>query len=211
MVDICSVFPFVEGFLHLIAPQYCVACDEPTSGVFCDACQSLLEPATSSSAVFRYGGPIADAIHRFKYQGRSDLSGALGSLMAEAATKRAGQVDAIVPVPLHWRRRRWRGYDQAALLAKPIAKSMGVPALLRGLRRVRNTPSQVDLPRHERQRNVAGAFVPARLHRVERVLLVDDVRTSGATLDSASRALREGGVCEVRALVLATRVLTPGT
>jgi ComF family protein len=162
-------------------------------------------------AVFEYGGPVADAIQRFKYDGRSELGAALGMLMAGEACNWVGKVDAIVPVPLHWRRRRARGYDQAALLARPLAKSLGVPALLRGLRRVRNTPSQVELPHAERQRNVVGAFAPWRLHGVGRVLLVDDVRTTGATLRAASEALEAGGVSEVHTLVLAARVLVEAT
>ena len=198
---------FLEGFVQLVAPARCVGGEELCSCVFCAACESLLEQAASPSAVFEYGGPIADAIHRFKYRGRSELGAALGSLMAEAAGRWAGEVDAVVPVPLHWRRRRWRGYDQAALLARPTAKALGVPALLRGLRRVRHTPSQVNLPHDERQANVAGAFAPGRLRGVGRVLLVDDVRTTGATLEAASKALRAGGAREVRTLVLAARVL----
>ena len=90
---------------------------------------------------------------------------------------------------------------------EPIAKALGVPARLRGLRRVRNTPSQVDLPHAERQRNVAGAFAPGASQGVGRVLLVDDVRTTGATLRAASDALRQGGASEVHTLVLAARVL----
>ena len=135
----------------------------------------------------------------------------LGLLMAGEARRWVGQVDAVVPVPLHWRRRRSRGYDQAALLARPVAKSIGVPSLLHGLRRVRNTPRQVDLPHGERQRNIAGAFSPWRLRGVGRVLLVDDVRTTGATLQAASKALKAGGVSEVHTFVLATRVLAQAT
>ncbi len=83
--------------------------------------------------------------------------------------------------------------------------------MLRGLRRVRNTPRQVDLPHRERQRNIAGAFAPWRLRGVGRVLLVDDVRTTGATLRAASEALKGGGVSEVHTFVLATRVLAQAT
>lgn len=201
----------VAGLLDLVSPPLCLGCEELGAVRFCEACESLLELAATTDAIFEYGGPIAHAIHRFKYQGHSDLSSALGSLMAEGAARWAGEVDAVVPVPLHWRRRRSRGFDQAALLAKPIARSLEVPALLRGLRRVRHTPSQVDLPHHERQQNVAGAFAPARLGSVGRVLLVDDVRTTGATLRAASHALEVAGVHKVRTLVLATRVLTEGT
>ncbi len=154
---------------------------------------------------------MSDAVQRLKYDGRSDLGSVLGSLMTTDACHWAGHVDAVVPVPLHWRRRRARGYDQAALLARPVAKSLGVPALLRGLQRVRNTPRQVDLPHAERQRNIAGAFASWRLQGVGRVLLVDDVRTTGATLRAASDALKAGGVSDVHTFVLAARVLTEAT
>jgi ComF family protein len=201
------------GLLGLVAPRLCVGCDEPTDGatVFCASCSALLELIPTPGAVFEYGGPVADAIQRFKYKGRSELGAALGSVMAGDASRWVGKVDAVVPVPLHWRRRRARGYDQAALLARPVAKALGVPALLRGLRRVRNTPSQVDLPHAQRQRNVVGAFAPWRLRGVRRVLLVDDVRTTGATLRSASEALNAGGVAEVHTFVLAARLLGEAT
>jgi ComF family protein len=205
------VLRFFEGFIALVAPQRCAGCDEPSSSVFCAVCESLLEPAEMRGAVFEYGGPIAEAIHRFKYRGPSALSTALGALMGEAAAQSASEIDAVVPVPLHWRRRRSRGYDQAALLAIPTARALGVPALLRGLRRVRHTPSQVDLPHDERQQNVADAFAPWRLQGSAKVLLVDDVCTTGATLRAASQALQAGGVREVRTLVLAARILTEGT
>lgn len=197
----------ISSFLDLISPPFCLGCDETGLAPFCETCEALLEPASMDGAVFEYGGPVADAIHRFKYRGRSELGSSLGALMGQAAGRWRGDVDAVVPVPLHWRRRRWRGYDQAALLARPVAKSLGVPALLRGLRRIRHTPSQVDLPHHERRRNVAGAFAERRLCGVGRVLLVDDVRTTGATLEAAASALRAARVSEVRTLALATRVL----
>jgi ComF family protein len=203
----------LEGFLSLLAPPRCPGCDEVAQSAvpFCPPCTSLLEPASGAGAVFEYGGPIADAIQRFKYDGRSELGSVLGALMAADSDRWAGGVDAVVPVPLHWRRRRSRGYDQAALLARPVAKSLRVPLLLRGLRRVRNTPRQVELPYGERQRNIAGAFTPWRLCGAGRVLLVDDVRTTGATLQAASGALKAGGVSEVHAFVLATRVLAQAT
>lgn len=198
----------LEGWVELLAPSRCVGCEERSAAVFCDACESLVEPARTSDAVFQYGGPVADAIHRFKYRGRSDLGVILGSLMGRVAAQWSGEIDAVVPVPLHWRRRRRRGYDQAALLARPVAKALGVPLLLRGLRRARHTRSQTELPHQERARNVDGAFVVHRMHGFERVLLVDDVRTTGATMGAARSALRVAGVVEVRTLALATRLLT---
>ena len=212
-VRCCRVHDLLEGFLTLISPSLCAGCDEPSesTGVFCYSCTALVERASGASAVFEYGGPVAHAIQRFKYDGRSELGAVLASWMVEHAEHWAGKVDAVVPVPLHWQRRRARGYDQAALLARPLARSLGVPVLLRGLRRVRNTPSQVDLPHAERQRNIAGAFAPWRLSGVRRVLLVDDVRTTGATLRAASAALKAGGVAQVQPFVLAARVLIEAT
>lgn len=205
--DDLGVAGFIEGFVELLAPRRCAGCDAYCRSVFCDTCEVLLDRSESWGAMFHYGGPIASAIHRFKYRDRSELGRPLGLLMATAAERWAAEVDAVVPVPLHWRRRRRRGYDQAALLAAPIAERLGVPILVRGLRRVRHTPSQVSLPHHGRRKNVAGAFSARKLRGVKRVLLVDDVRTTGATLDAASAALRAGGVREVRSLVLATRLL----
>jgi len=203
----------LDGFVSLLAPLRCAACDEPVDEpvAFCGACSASAQRATLPGAVFEYGGPVADAIQRFKYGGRSELAAALGSLMAADAIRWGGQVDAVVSVPLHWRRRRTRGYDQAALLAKPVAKALAVPPLLRALRRVRNTPSQVDLPFRERQRNMRRAFAPSRIRDARRVLLIDDVRTTGATIRAASEALKAGGAVEVHALVLAARVLNEAT
>lgn len=199
----------VRSLLALVAPSRCAACDElvESEACLCGTCLALVDRSSRAGAAFEYGGPVADAIRRLKYEGRSDLAERLGALMATDALRFAGRVDAVVPVPLHWRRRRARGYDQAALLARPLARVLVVPALLRGLRRVRHTPSQVGLGRAARRRNVEGAFAPARLHGVQRVLLVDDVQTSGATLASAEEALRAGGVAEVHTLVLAARLL----
>lgn len=195
----------------MLSPHRCLGCDDQPAETFCPACATLLEPAASTGAVFEYGGPVADAIHRLKYGGRSDLATRLGRLMAAEARTCGGDLDAVVPVPLHWRRRRSRGFDQAALLARSIAATLRIPARLRGLQRTRATRSQVDLPPAARRRNVAGAFRVHRLRGEARVLLVDDVRTTGATLASATVALRAGGVSEARTLVLATRVLTPRT
>ncbi len=203
----------IAGLVTLLAPHRCAGCDDAFDDLstFCASCAVLVERTSDPGAVFEYGGPVADAIQRFKYGGRSELGAALGSLMAARVDKYGGRVDAVVPVPLHWRRRRSRGYDQAALLAKPVANSLGVPLLLRGLRRVRNTPCQVDLPHRARQENIAGAFAAWRLRGLGRVLLIDDVRTTGATLRAASEALRAGAVQEVHTLVLAARVLAQAT
>lgn len=204
----------LSGLLDLVGPPRCAACDRAgdlEDALFCRSCDVLAEPYEGIGAVFEYGGSVADAIRRFKYEGRSELGLVLGSRVARDAGAWEGRVDGVVPVPLHWRRRRMRGYDQAALLARPVARALGVPVMFRCLRRTRNTPSQVLLPHADRHRNVRGVFESRALEGSPRLLLLDDVRTTGATLASATDALCRAGAGEVQTLVLAVRVLGEAT
>lgn len=145
---------------------------------------------------------MADAIRRMKYGGRSELAGPLGLLLAEAAIAFAGEVDAVVPVPLHPRRLRARGFDQAALLARPVSRVLAVPLAVGALARLRDTPPQASLDVGARALNVQAAF-RAVSAPAPRVLLIDDVRTTGSTLAACAEALTAVGVGRVRTLVLA--------
>lgn len=197
---------WAEALVQLVAPERCVACDgSPVQSAFCSPCAVSVERATDVRGVFEYGGPVADAIQRFKYDGRSELSRPLGRLLSAEARRLRGAVDAVVPVPLHWRRRRVRGYDQAALLARPVARSLGVPLWLRRLRRIQATAQQAGLCRRDRLRNVERAFACIALPNAPSVLLIDDVATTGATLAAATRSLRDAGAASVIPLVLAIR------
>jgi len=207
---------FVLALLaELVAPSRCAACDSdvPRRVLFCPACAvSAMVPGRQPPgqyAVLAYGGAIATAITRFKYEGRSDLAVPLGALMGDAALRR-GLGDAgslVVPVPLHPKRRVERGFDQAALLAWPVARRLGARCGAGFLERTRETPKQASLDRAARAANVARAFRCARPREVEgaRVLLVDDVRTTGATLAACRAALDLAGARSVTTLVLASR------
>jgi ComF family protein len=197
---------------ELVAPTRCVACEQHVSPrvLFCSTCAVSVLAATgtepASHAVFEYGGAVATAIVRFKYAGRSDLGARFSAIMAAAAALVAPEVDLVVPVPLHPRRLVERGFDQAALLAAPIARRLGIPHAARALLRTRATPPQASLDRAARAANVANAFRCSSRQVVgRRVLLVDDVRTTGATLSVCAEALRRGGAAHVRTLVLAAR------
>jgi ComF family protein len=142
-------------------------------------------------------GPLERAIHRFKYRGRAALARPLARLVAERLAIEGLPADAIGWVPLHVRRLRERGYDQAQLIAVEVSHLTCVPLLRGSLRRIRQTPPQVGLDRLHRQENVAGAFVYAGAPAVGPVVLIDDVATTGATLDAAAVALRRAGISPV--------------
>ena len=160
-----------------------------------------------AAAVDAYDGRMKDIIHALKYDRRRSISPRLGALMRERGAELLRDADGVVPVPLHPRREYNRGFNQA----RDLAVHLG-PPVLPLLKRAVFTQSQIDLPKHERQANVDGAFAycPApgsRLPAPGMVVLIDDVATTGATLESCARVLRQHGVREVRALT-AARVVT---
>jgi ComF family protein len=136
----------------------------------------------------------------------------MGRWMARAGRELLTDADAPVPVPLHWRRRLARRYNQSAVLSRAISAICGVPITHGGLKRIRATPQQVGRSRTERADNIQGAFLIPPDHKVEvagrRLVLVDDVLTSGATVDACTRALLRAGAAEVDVLVFA-RVVAP--
>lgn len=154
-----------------------------------------------------FGSPLATALHRYKYKPDPALAPVLADFLASRCPYRA-DYDVLVPVPLHLERLRWRGFNQAALLARRLARQWALPLDPFGLTRTRATPPQVGLDETERRRNVAGAFAVPRPERVRRrrILLIDDVYTTGATVNECARVLKRAGARRVDVLVLA-RVL----
>jgi ComF family protein len=197
----------------VIAPPRCAACDSLVAhlSAFCTACGSTVERACESDsrsvAAFAYGGAIARAIARLKYNRRPDLARPLGDLLWRALEPHVHTLrDAVVvPVPLHASRLAERGFNQSALIARPIARRLDAPLLPVALARIRATPQQAALDREARMANVAGAFrvrQPARV-RTRAVLLIDDVRTTGATVDACTSALIAAGATSVAYAVVA--------
>jgi ComF family protein len=194
---------------ELLAPSSCAACDEPVPRrtLFCPGCAASVVRfggAADHRAPFEYGGAIAIAIASFKYAGRADLGPRLGAMLAASALVGAGEIDLVAPVPLHPKRLADRGFNQAALLARPVARALSAPFAPRLLLRVRETARQASLTRAARRENVAGAFRSTPVDQ-RRVLLVDDVTTTGATLAACVLALRLAGAKTVVSLVLASR------
>jgi ComF family protein len=151
-----------------------------------------------------YEGPLRRAIHLLKYEGITPLARPLGERLALAANPFAGY-DAIVPAPLHWGRRWNRGFNQADLLAREVSRRTGIP-VDRRLLRTRPTPPQAGLSAAERRRNLQGAFAAAgekAAIKGKNLIVIDDVMTTGATLEACARVLKRAGAAEVAALALA--------
>jgi len=183
----------------------CTHCGRPQrDAALCPQCRhSPLEIDGIRSAVM-FEGPLREAIHHLKYSGRTSLAEPLGAYLEARWRIASLPADLIVPVPLHAARQRERGYNQSALLAIPLSRASKLPVIEPALTRVKATTPQVTLNAAERKANVCAAFeARCDLVRGRRVLLVDDVCTTGATLESSSIALRQAGATSVWALTLA--------
>jgi ComF family protein len=198
--------------LSFIAPPYCERLGtpfgyDPGPGVL--STEAVTDPPAfgRARAAVRYDDVASALVHALKYGDRLDLAPTMGRWMAQAGRALTAEADALVPVPLHWRRLWARRFNQAAALARVISQASGVAVLDDALKRLRATPQQVGLTRAGRATNVQGAFdVPdARRAAVagRRLVLVDDVLTSGATIDSCTRALLRAGAAAVDVLVFA--------
>jgi len=176
-------------------------------GPLCGQCRRRAPGFDYARAAARYDGVVREAVHAFKFGGRRALAVPLGDLLVEAAPGGlpAGIPDLLVPVPLHPRRERERGFNQAALLARRLGRLWGCPVREDVLARAVPTPSQTEFDAVARRANVRSAF---RLRRPapiagRHVVLVDDVLTTGATLSECARSLREAGAALVGALTVA--------
>lgn len=223
----------VDGTLDTLLPSHCLLCgargqgslslcpdcttDMPCNTSCCTRCALPLEtpaplcgrcirhapPWDSAWVPFRYEWPLGQMETRFKFSG--DLAaGRTLSLLWIASTRPGELPQAIIPVPLHHTRLRGRGYNQALELAKPLAKSLGVPLLRVALQRTRATGAQTELTAVQRRRNVRGAFAVCNRDALpEHIAVLDDVFTTGATLGECARVLKRAGVARVDVWALA--------
>jgi ComF family protein len=210
--DVGGLCPACWSRVTFIAPPYCERLGipftyDPGPGIL--SMEAIADPPAygRARAVVRYEDIARDLVHRLKYGDRLDLAISMGRWMARAGRELLEDADALVPVPLHWRRLWGRRFNQAAALAKAVASQNGLPVLTGVLRRVRATPQQVGLSRSARAVNVQGAFAVTQDGKTaihgKRLLLVDDVLTSGATIDACARTLLRAGARSVDVLVFA--------
>jgi ComF family protein len=198
--------------LSFIAPPYCPRLGIPfvhDPGPELLSMEAIANPPAyaRARAAVRYDDVARTLVHALKYQDRTDLAPAMGRWMARAGRELLQEADVLVPVPLHWRRAWSRRYNQSGALARIIERQSGVKLASEALRRVRPTQQQVGLSRSQRTSNVQGAFKVAADRSADiagrRAVLIDDVLTSGATVDACARALLRAKATSVDVLVFA--------
>jgi ComF family protein len=193
-----------------MAEHFCSLCRTAFANDFpldangvCAACRSGLQGFDSAASFGFYEGPLKTLIHLFKYAGMKPLAEPLARYLDRAIPVDAA-FDTVVPVPLHWRKRWRRGFNQAALLAEEVARRRGC-GVTNALRRIKTTDAQAGLSKTARRRSVQGAFAARKGVDLtgKRVLLIDDVMTTGATANACALALKRSGAKSVSLLTVA--------
>jgi len=227
IVDVQSVFRQVQNkaqqALDIAFPPQCAACKR-SGTILCSPCLAQMQPAIPLPyrqgwhalhglvAVNLYRDPLRTCIHALKYEGLTRLAEPLGLLLAQTYLRYGLQADIFVSVPLHSERHKQRGYNHAHLLASTCASTLGIPLRDDVLVRIRATNAQVGLSAYERHQNVSGAFSYVAGTTTEsiynrRIIIVDDVCTTGATLDACATTLLYAGAASVGGLVLASSIM----
>lgn len=208
----------MRNLLHVlenaVMPMRCAFCGEPTrenEGRVCHGCAddlpwiespSLHAPFVRLIAPLAYEFPVDAAIKALKFRRRLFYGPALAQLLNPACAELPGDVDAVLPVPLHWRRHWLRGFNQALEIGRPLAKRLGVP-VIHSVKRRQATLPQSGLTAAERAHNLRVAFVIRKPIRHRHVLIVDDVITTGATVRQLASTLRRAGVRNISAIAVA--------
>ena len=215
----------------LLLPRRCETCLSVHDGGFCHSCHELLpwigigcehcrvplaspgtcprcqrQPPRWDDMVvpFDYAEPVSHMLRQLKYHSRLHVVPALSEALAEQVLRRSGSMpQALLPIPLHASRLRWRGFNQATLLARETGRLLGIPVDTRLLLRTRATPTQTRLAERMRKKNLRHAFAVKASGRYDAVAVIDDVITTGATMDSACRVLRQYGYSRISAWAVA--------
>lgn len=201
-----AVCPECAEMVKFISPPFCTICGIPfksdaVKSHTCGDCMKKKRHFSWARGVLLYNDATSKAIHKFKYGKDTTFSMALGTIISEHPDIKG--FDLILPVPLHIQRLKERGFNQSLLLARHVGKVHGIPVDFDALKRTRWTEPQVNLKGRERKINVKGAFEVVKDVRGKRVLLVDDVYTTGATVSECSKVLKKSGVKDVCVLTLA--------
>ncbi len=208
-----SARSLLDAFLALLFPDRCAGCARMGT-LFCSNCHATLVPypgtlrrlpagISDMRIAYIFQSPLREAVHQLKYRRVRRVAGPLGALMAEHMIAQPAAVDAVLAIPLHSSRLAERGFNQAAALANEIANLLDLPLIDAGLTRVRATQQQAHLDARARAENMRDAFAWRGPAPPRRLLLVDDVLTTGATMGACAVVLRDAGAEAVHGLALA--------
>lgn len=212
VAETAALCPACWRSVTFIAAPWCASCGVPfgvetPADALCTLCLAEPPPYSKARSALDYDEVCRKLVGKFKYSDQTNLLPTFAPWLLRAARELL-PVDVVIPVPLHRWRLLKRKYNQSALLAQAVGEELGLPVELLTLQRMRHTKPQVGMKREERLKNVRDAFVVTGNVKGKTVLLVDDVLTTGATLEACSTALLEAGAAEVRVLTLA-RVIKP--
>jgi ComF family protein len=204
----------VQGLPLIDAASACPSCAQPSAGAHrCGACLAHPPSTSAVTACFDYRFPLDRLVQSFKFSANLGLVGFFADGMVRAVQLRAARIEygdhgdaVLVPVPLAPKRLAERGFNQSALLAAAVGRSLNIPVAHDRLRRIRETPPQSGLDGAARRRNLRGAFACDQPFHGERVILVDDVMTTGTTIAEAAEVLHASGAADVSALVVARAI-----
>jgi ComF family protein len=202
-LDLCSgclsALPIIE-----VACQRCaLPLTGKGSGRLCGHCQQQPPAFDRSISLFRYQPPVAGLIQQLKFNGRLAIARSLGELLAQRVSSVHPLPEAVLPVPLHATRLRERGFNQALELARPLAHALKLPLLTQHCQRTRATTAQTSLSAKQRRKNIRGVFQVVKPLPARRIAIVDDVMTTGQTVNELARTLRKAGVTQVDVWVCA--------
>lgn len=194
--------------LNPINGERCFRCSRPLDDAkqeYCRTCRNKSYHYDQGIGIFTYGTVLKQSLIKLKYENRQEYGRFYGEFAAVYAGKQIKQwkIDVLMPIPLHWKKMEKRGYNQAEIIAKAAGKKLDIPVDTKCLRRVVNTKPQKDLSETERKQNLKDAFAVRKKTEYKRILLVDDIYTTGATVDAAAKVLKKAGAEKVYFLAIA--------
>ena len=187
---ICTACSIALPRIQIACPTCALPCNTVSSP--CGRCQKKPPPIDHATALFYYQPPITQAIAQLKFSGKIRFAKLLGPLLAEAIAQQNINADWLVPVPLHRKRLRQRGFNQAIELAKPISKQLNIP-ICRQINRILNTPTQTSLNAKQRKKNLRNAFSTTHNFNNQTLIIIDDVVTTTATTNELAKLLKKNG------------------
>lgn len=204
-----NICPLCRMRIRTVGEHYCIKCGKQLNDnqtACCGDCMTAQHRFTRGRSVFCYED-IRESVYRFKYEGRQEYASfyAAEAVRVLGGDIRSWHAEALIPIPLHKEKLKKRGYNQAALFAEALSGHLGIPFLDKALVRERNTVPQKGLNREERQKNLKKAFKFVQNDvKLNTIILIDDIFTTGSTVDAAADAVREAGVTEIYVVTLAS-------